>query len=353
MIRPAAPNGNGAPERRRRVGAPDPQTGLFLQTRLAVRGMVAPMNRKFAIALLLGAVTVLAGQGLASRLHRPATLSPEQIAQRVHVRSLADVERLRARTLDQMLGDRLPEGIPDGVPAGPMLGADASMKLPNGYWLDGHGDKLAIYHAGHNQVAVRDAQITIRAMLRAGYDVLALDMPAGPHERFAEEQYPLRPFIAPVAEAINFAVVRKPYREIVMTGLSGGGWTTVVYAALDPRIDRSYPVAGSWPFPLRRDEASRGDFEQRLPGLSVGYLDLYLMAASDGRQQVQVFNLDDPCCFAGRGSLSYEEPMANRALALGGSFGVVVVANDTHSVQRSLARLIFPSAPQRLSASRN
>jgi hypothetical protein len=37
------------------------------------------------------------------------------------------------------------------------------------------------------------------------------------------------------------------YKRIVMMGLSGGGWTTTLAAALDPRIDLSIPIAGSIP----------------------------------------------------------------------------------------------------------
>ena len=36
-----------------------------------------------------------------------------------------------------------------------------------------------------------------------------------------------------------------------MIGLSGGGWTTTVAAAIDPRVGLSIPVAGSLPFDMR------------------------------------------------------------------------------------------------------
>jgi hypothetical protein len=37
------------------------------------------------------------------------------------------------------------------------------------------------------------------------------------------------------------------YKHIVMAGLSGGGWTTTISAAIDPRITLSMPIAGSMP----------------------------------------------------------------------------------------------------------
>ena len=48
-----------------------------------------------------------------------------------------------------------------------------------------------------------------------------------------------------------------------MAGLSGGGWTTTLVGALDPRIDRLYPVSGSLPMHLRRTlKSDLGDWEQ-------------------------------------------------------------------------------------------
>jgi hypothetical protein len=94
--------------------------------------------------------------------------------------------------------------------------------------------------------------------------------------------------------------------SVQMIGLSGGGWTTTVYAAIDPRVTRSHPVAGSLPFSLRgaapNVTSSVGDREQRrdtLPGFygAAAYLDLYVMAATGpGRRQLQILNRFDPCC---------------------------------------------------------
>ena len=52
-----------------------------------------------------------------------------------------------------------------------------------------------------------------------------------------------------------------------MAGLSGGGWTTTIASALDPRIVLSFPVAGSVPFAMRDEHPGDpyhdlGDFEQ-------------------------------------------------------------------------------------------
>lgn len=48
-----------------------------------------------------------------------------------------------------------------------------------------------------------------------------------------------------------------------MVGLSGGGWTTTDYSALDPRITLSLPVAGSLPLDVPIGRSGR-DTEQYL-----------------------------------------------------------------------------------------
>src|SRR5437016_10127528 len=69
-------------------------------------------------------------------------------------------------------------------------------------------------------------------------------------------------FYKPLVVAMNYVEDHYTYESVYMTGLSGGGWTTTVYAALDPRIERSYPVAGSAPNYLRVGYEGLGDVEQ-------------------------------------------------------------------------------------------
>lgn len=87
-----------------------------------------------------------------------------------------------------------------------------------------------------------------------------------------------------------------------MTGLSGGGWTSTVYPAIDTRIRGSYPVAGSIPIPWRQDYRDLGDSEQNDPGFYAlaNYSELYLMASyGTSRSQTQILNYNDTCCFGG------------------------------------------------------
>jgi hypothetical protein len=99
------------------------------------------------------------------------------------------------------------------------------------------------------------------------------------------------------------------YRRVAMFGRSGGGWTTTIAAAVDPRILCSVSFFGTLPMRLRLPLPSEpadalrdlGDFEQF--GLylfkRLDYLDLYALAASQGHRHTQVFNQQDNCCFSG------------------------------------------------------
>ncbi len=115
---------------------------------------------------------------------------------------------------------------------------------------------------------------------------------------------PLRYFLEPVAVALNYLKTCADrdgfpkYAQYDMVGLSGGGWLTTVYAALDPTILISIPVAGTLPLYLR--SPIEGDPEQLHPPFYslAGYPDLYVMGAQGvGRAQIQVLNRYDTAAF--------------------------------------------------------
>ena len=158
---------------------------------------------------------------------------------------------------------------------------------------------------------------TIQSLLREGYGVLGVFMPhmrpgdcTGQHEAMFEIKTtgsPIKYFLEPTALSLNYLKDPKRavddqfprYKAFHMIGLSGGGWTTTVYAALDPTIRCSFPVAGSIPLFLRSG-GSIGDREQFEPPFYrlAGYPDLYILGATgSGRKQVQVLVRRDNCCF--------------------------------------------------------
>src|SRR5438132_249422 len=112
-------------------------------------------------------------------------------------------------------------------------------------------------------------------------------------------------FLEPTAISLNYLKTGSradhfpTYETFHMICLSGGGWTTTVYAAIDPTITCSFPVAGSIPLYLRTG-GSVGDREQFEPAFYniAGYPDLYILGSEGrGRKQVQILVRLDDCCF--------------------------------------------------------
>jgi hypothetical protein len=65
---------------------------------------------------------------------------------------------------------------------------------------------------------------------------------------FGESSLPQ--FLEPAIVGMNYVQATYGVRDFAFSGISGGGWTTEMMAAVDPRITRSYPALGSIPFQL-------------------------------------------------------------------------------------------------------
>lgn len=216
--------------------------------------------------------------------------------------------------------------------------------------------RLVIYHQGHAGDFSLGKHV-IAELLNAGHDVVGMSMPLkgmnntpevqlqrfgtlrlDDHKKLAllprDRGHPVRFFIEPVVAVIN--LFAQSYSEIFMLGISGGGWTTLVSAAIDPRITRSYPVAGSLPIYIRAEDSRHwGDYEQTVPELYsvANYLELYVMAATghDGkaRRHIQVLNRNDSCCFFGDTYKLYEHAVATTVRMCGNGFFSVLL-DSTH-----------------------
>ncbi len=233
-------------------------------------------------------------------------------------------------------------------------------------------NELVIYHQGHRGKFSLGIN-TIEAFLKKGYTVVGLSMPVkgmnrrpviqlprfgkmiiSSHNQFGYLQpksggHPVKYFLEPVAAVVNYAQ-KFHYERIVMIGISGGGWTTTVYSAIDPRIQRSYPVAGSWPIYLRaRDEDnlnSWGDYEQYVPAVYrvANYPELYIMGAyGKGRGQLQILNEFDACCFGGRGFTTYKEVIKKRVQELeNGSYDLFLdSSHHEHKISDEVLKVVF------------
>ncbi|HEY1767048.1 MAG TPA: acetylxylan esterase [Terracidiphilus sp.] len=86
--------------------------------------------------------------------------------------------------------------------------------------------------------------------------------------------------------------------RIGMTGLSGGGWQTMLLSSLDTRIGPSVPVAGfsSLTTAIEHPEYA-GDAEQNAPDMRSVADYAHLMALRAPRPTLLIYNAMDDCCF--------------------------------------------------------
>lgn len=240
----------------------------------------------------------------------------------------------------------------------------------------GPKSKLAIVQAGHmpeGKDHYLDAGLkqSVERLLKSGFVVAVLQMPlvgwnqdstgilpngnsfsirkrgsAGHDELFSKVEESLRGqtmafFLEPVVQVTNELLAKHPQNQgLLMIGLSGGGWTTHLSAALDPRIQISIPVAGALPLYARPfSRGSKGDSEQeyalifaeedtnqdgvldRASGVC-SWLEVFALGGISpsqkmARQQIQVLNFEDSCCFSGPVYQTYEAPLAKRVATIG------------------------------------
>ena len=227
---------------------------------------------------------------------------------------------------------------------------------------------LIIYHQGHSGDFYNGKE-TIQYFLDNNSAVLAFSMPltgqnSNPviesdnfgnfkllyHDDLiflkSDNFSPLKLFFEPIFLSLNYLDQNYSFTNYHMVGISGGGWTTGVYSALDPRIEKSFVVAGTAPMFLRFNTPSNfGDYEQMDVDFYkiANYLEQYVMSSSgENREQVQIFNKNDPCCFSGNDFLIYEDEIQNILLLIGnGNFSIHIDENNyEHSISSDSLKLI-------------
>jgi hypothetical protein len=333
-----------------------------------------------AIAILVGIAGYRLGQRAAEeQASRPVALNPDYVSTHppdidpddlITVRSASDAESVRRRMIRIVFGDeQLPDELPRTEPSllderlagffAPITSSVETLVVEMDHDIvsravhfvppEGSG-AVVILHEGHD-ATVLSRHREIAELLDNGFAVVAFSMPliepnSSPeitlgtgevirlsrHDQLPlappETGHPVKYFLEPVVRVVNYLSANMAYRTIGMVGVSGGGWTTALVAAVDPRITTSIPVAGSFPLYLRSlNDRDWGDWEETAPAIfdRVGYLDLYVLGASGcGRRQVQVFYEHDPCCYAGRAAEAYEEPVTRAAQSLEGSFDILI-----------------------------
>jgi len=244
-------------------------------------------------------------------------------------------------------------------------------------------NRLVILHLGHSENCTFNDDVpgeqnvgmrrTINTLLLQGFSVLAVYMPqvtpedcrwdhAGLFARGVTSGSPMKFFLEPTAISLNYIQKNYPrYKDISMIGLSGGGWTTHIYAAVDTRVKLSISIAGSLPLYLRWGN-SIGDIEQTLEEFYrlAGYLDLYILGAyGSGRKQIQVLNRHDSWCFGEAQHVeseakmsfdaavnNYKSKVVSRLATLGaGTFVLIIDEKATHHMisDSTIDNVIIPA----------
>ncbi len=285
---------------------------------------------------------ILEGQGAANRstTFEVRATTPAAIAA-IRSRLIAQIwgsQGYPARLADAVMSNVNPQILESSIPLANLRQVDRYVVTTNGNTVQplvlrpiASNGKLVLVGLGHavsgTLAGVKVTPQLINIALERGVTVLLTPMPLGgtvAHDALGRHGsgtfHPMQYFLDPGIVALNTYLAQNPApTEILATGISGGGWFTVVLSALDTRVTKSFPIAGSLPLGLRESSntSDYGDWEQRLHGLTVDrnapldYPDLYLMAASDLRTQVQINNTVDPCCFYGTRHLAYAPQLSS------------------------------------------
>jgi len=216
----------------------------------------------------------------------------------------------------------------------------ATMYLVHPRTTNGNSRRLVIINSGHRLKVMYTlgTEDSANRFLKAGFQVLMTDMPLigfntdrtvvlpegkgtvtiakrDHNDMFKKLTPPVlregeiyRFFLEPFVQGINhFYDSNAGAADVSFVGLSGGGWSSHMIAAVDTRIKSSFAVAGSLPLYARPFAyAARGDAEQyyaplyreidsdgdKLPDRAAGvasWLEIYALGGyGPGRQQIQV-----------------------------------------------------------------
>ncbi|MBN42659.1 MAG: hypothetical protein CL573_04120 [Alphaproteobacteria bacterium] len=222
-------------------------------------------------------------------------------------------------------------------------------------------NRLIVYHHGFG-APIKTASHFLAALIDSGFDVVAVNAlghggtlafvdsnQAGilPHARHKQKSNifhemsdfdrPLRYHLRPIYGAIDYARRKKSYRSVDVAGFSMGAFFATLLAALDPTIERSYPIAGVLPNYLRRGQEIMPDGPPSYPPLMdiANHLELFVLGASgEDRRQLQVFNRYDRCCFNGIRSNIYKAAIQNAVHQSSAKGRFDVLLDETHADHR-------------------
>lgn len=220
-------------------------------------------------------------------------------------------------------------------------------------------NEIVIYHHGHEGRNDYSAGIpSYKELVKNGYHVISIQMPLlgrnnlpevntpttgktqiRNHDMmmYLENPYPI--FFTPIRTAINYLRKEKQYNGFSMLGLSGGGWTTQLYVAMDTTIKKSYTIAGSAPIEIKLIRfQDLGDMEQYDPRIysQISYPEIYVLGSiGQGRRRIQILNTEDPCCFKYQNSIYYREAVTKKVEQIG--IGTYQLLEDKTNKEHSIS----------------
>ena len=209
-------------------------------------------------------------------------------------------------------------------------------KSPEEQGKNKNADTLIIYHQGHAGGFADNGKKTIERLLKENYVVLAYSMPLVGQNNQPTTEIPnrgvikllthnhfnyletynfssLKFFLEPVMRSLNYIDEKYSFKEHHMIGLSGGGWTTMVYSAIDPRIGHSYSVSGGYPGYLQQ-MVVMNHFERNTSGIEqiVNYPEMYVLSSvGENRKSVHILIERDTGWRCGDAYLTYSGDVKN------------------------------------------
>jgi uncharacterized alpha/beta hydrolase family protein len=213
-------------------------------------------------------------------------------------------------------------------------------------------NEVVIYHHGHEGDDYSAGIPSYKLLVEKGFHVVSIHMPLKGKNNtpilntsttgkvkalnhniimYLENPYPL--FFTPIRTAINYLKKDFNLQKFDMIGLSGGGWTIQLYAAMDTTITKSYSIAGSAPIEIKQANfEDLGDLEQYDPRIysQISYPEIYILGSvGTNRRRIQFLNKYDPCCFKAEAAVYYKETIKDIVDSIGvGSY--LFVEDTTH-----------------------
>jgi dienelactone hydrolase len=124
------------------------------------------------------------------------------------------------------------------------------------------------------------------------------------------------PFYLAMERALDLllALEHADRKRVSVSGLSGGGWQTILISSLDPRVTLANPVAGYSSFRSRaHNPGDLGDAEQMPCDLATVVDYTHLTAMRAPRPTLLTYNAKDNCCFLPENALP---PLLDAALPI-------------------------------------